>query len=94
MSAGSLFRCVSCGYLAPHHDAQLDSDNNLVCSACYALDPPQEDIDAAIENIAERLRRERWDAMVRAQNRETDGVCETCGGRTCDGRCSYGCRRT
>ena len=100
MSAGSLFRCLSCGVIAPHHDAQLDSDNNLVCGACYLLDPPQEDVDIAVDAVAERLAREareektreHWAGMVRAQNRETSGVCDTCGGRTCDGRCGHGCR--
>jgi hypothetical protein len=92
MSADAVFCCLSCGKMEPHGDAQLDIDNNLVCGACYLLDPPQQDIDAAVSDVAERLRREHWAEMSRAYNRETESVCDTCGGRTHDGRCGHGCR--
>jgi hypothetical protein len=90
MNTAALFRCMSCGFLAPHDDAQLDIDNNLVCGACYLADPPQQDIDIAINDVAERLRREHWAEMSRAYNRES--VCDACGGRACDGSCNHGCR--
>ena len=92
MSAPALFLCMSCGFNTPHDDAQLDIDNNLVCGACYLLDPPQADIDIAVDAVAERLRREHWAEMSRAHNREMGGACDTCGGRTCDGSCNHGCR--
>lgn len=88
----ALFRCMSCGFQTPHDDAQLDSDNNLICGACYLLDPPQQDIDIAVNAVAERLRRDHWAEMSRAHNREMGGVCDTCGSGTCDGRCGNGCR--
>lgn len=92
MNEATLFYCVSCGHRAPHDDAQLDSDNNLVCGACYLLDPPQQDIDGAVNAVAERLRREHWAEMARVENSRQEGVCGACGGRTSDGRCGHGCR--
>lgn len=85
------FLCLSCGLMAPNADAQLDNDNNLVCGACYLLDPPQGDIDRVVDDVAERLRRDHWAEMSRAHNREAGGVCDTCGGRSCDGSCGHGC---
>lgn len=94
------FLCFSCGKRAPHDDAQLDSDDNLVCGACYLLDPPQQDVDGVVNDVAERLRREafqektreHWAEMSRAYNGEQTGVCDTCGGRSCNGSCNHGCR--
>ncbi len=87
------FRCINCGFDTPHDDAQLDLDNNLICGACYLLDPPQADIDIAIDAVAERLRRDHWAEMSRAYNCEpVSGVCGACGGKTSEGRCGHGCR--
>jgi hypothetical protein len=92
MNAPALFTCARCGFDTPHQDAQLDGENRLVCGECYLNDPPQADVDIAVDAVAERLRREHWAEMSRAYNRETEGVCGACGGITHDGRCSHGCR--
>jgi hypothetical protein len=87
-----LFHCLSCGDNRPHTDAQLDAKGHLICIDCYLLDPPQHDIDATLNATEERLRREHWAEMSRAHNRESESVCNTCGGRSCNGGCEHGCR--
>lgn len=88
----AVFLCLSCGKRKHHDDAQLDREGHLICTPCYMMDPPEQDVDGALNDIAERLRREHWAEMSRAYNREQSGVCDTCGGRTCDGSCGHGCR--
>lgn len=92
MNEAAVFTCARCGFDTPQQGAELDEHNRLVCGECYLNNPPQADIDAAVDNVEERLRRDHWNEMVRAHNREMTGVCDTCGGRTSDGRCGHGCR--
>ena len=87
----AVFFCRECKQNKHHDDAQLDRYGNLICTPCYLIDPPQQDIDGVVNDVAERLRREHWAEMSSAHNREMGRVCDTCGGRPCGGRCGHGC---
>lgn len=66
----AVFRCAYCGELTPHGDAQLAGDNQLICGACYILNPPQQDIDVALGHMAERLAREAREEQQREARRQ------------------------
>jgi hypothetical protein len=79
------FLCLSCGNARGARDAALDENGFLICAPCWALDPPQVDVDGIFNEVAER-----WRAMAAAENYASEGVCDACGGRSCNGRCGHG----
>lgn len=84
--------CLSCGELVPSEDMRLEADGHRVCAKCYLADPPKADVDGVLSAIAARARLDYAVAEMRAHSRMIEGVCDSCGSRTCGGGCSYGCR--
>jgi hypothetical protein len=45
------FACVACHHNFSHNDANLDAQNNLICSECYYANPPLVDVEIIFAQV-------------------------------------------
>lgn len=72
------YLCLGCGNAQPIEQMSLDAGGFRLCDKCCA-EPLRADVDRVF-------------AEVGAHAHQAESVCDSCGGRACNGRCGHGCR--